>query len=77
MDDIKSQKQAVLNHLKMFGSITSMQAISLYGATRLSAIIYNLRHKDGYMIETRMLTGKNRFGNVVEYGKYILQEDEV
>lgn len=73
MASIKTQKEAVLNHLKTKGTITSMEAIQEYGATRLSAIIFELRHKDGYDIETRMLTGKNRFGNVTDYGLYIYQ----
>lgn len=30
----------VLEHLQKFGSITSLEAIDLYGATRLSAIIF-------------------------------------
>ena len=45
-----TQKNAVLEHLKRNGTITSLEAIDLYGATRLSGIIYNLKHKDGYNI---------------------------
>ncbi len=41
----------VLDHLKEHGSITSLEAFELYGATRLSAIIFNLKHK-GYEIKT-------------------------
>lgn len=75
MAGIRTQKEAVLNHLKTQGSITSMEAINNYGATRLSAIIFDLRYKDGYMIETHMVAGKNRFGNSYEYAKYVLKED--
>lgn len=46
---IESQTQRVLRHLITKKSITSWEAIKLYRATRLSAIIYNLR-KRGYMI---------------------------
>lgn len=35
----------VLNHLQKKKTITSWEAIELFGATRLSAIIYNLRKK--------------------------------
>lgn len=76
MGSLKTQKEAVLHHLKTQGSITSMEAIQNYGATRLSAIIHTLRHKDGYEIETKMLTGKNRFGNTCDYAKYIYKEDK-
>ena len=41
-----NQKEAISYHLKEFGSITSLEAIQEYGATRLSSIIYDLR-KDG------------------------------
>ena len=47
------------------------KAIKEYGATRLSAIIYNLRD-DGYIIETNMKTTKNRFGRKVSYSEYKL-----
>lgn len=40
------QKTAlVLDHLQKKKTITSWEAIELFGATRLSAIIYNLRKK--------------------------------
>lgn len=67
-----TQEKAVLLHLKRRGSITSWEAIQEYGATRLSAIIYNLRH-DGWDIETTDLTVKNRYGNSTTVAKYILK----
>lgn len=41
----------VLNHLKKYGNISSWEAITLYKATRLSAIIYDLKEK-GYEFKT-------------------------
>lgn len=61
----------ILRHLKRYGSITSMEAISMYGATRLSAIIYNLRRR-GYDIETISMPFTDRYGNYGTHGKYIL-----
>lgn len=61
----------VLDHLKKHGSITSLEAIDNYGATRLSAIIFNLR-KQGYNIETVDVKGIDRYGNSVIYGKYVM-----
>lgn len=61
----------VLNHLKKHGTITSMEAIENYGATRLSAIIFNLRKK-GYNIETEDIHGVDRYGNNMVYGRYVL-----
>ena len=63
--------QKVLEHLQQNGTITSIEAIELYGATRLSDIIFNLR-KRGYIIETQMLDTIDRYGNSCHYGKYFL-----
>ena len=68
-----TQEKAVLQHLKENGSITSWDAITLFGATRLSAIIYLLR-KQGYEIDATDLTVKNRYGNATTVAKYILHE---
>lgn len=69
-----SKTQKVIEHLLKKGSITSWDAITLYGATRLSAIIFNLRDR-GYEIDTLMIEGKDRFGNESRYAKYVLKED--
>ena len=71
----KNQHSEVLNHLQTKGNITSIEAIELYGATRLSAIIFNLRKK-GYDIETKMLTGYTRYGDTCNYAKYIYHGKE-
>jgi hypothetical protein len=63
----------ILKHLKQNGSITSWEAIQLYGATRLSAIIFNLRKK--YNINTFMIDDIDRYGNESRYAKYVLKED--
>lgn len=49
-DMIANQKDMVLHHLLKHGSITSWDAIQLYGITRLSQYIYLLR-KEGYVFE--------------------------
>lgn len=67
-----SQKADVLEHLKKHGKITSMEAIKNYGATRLSAIIYDLRHKDGYDIATNTISVKNRYGHTSQIAEYSL-----
>lgn len=57
----KSQRELILEHLKRYGTLTSMQAIELYGATRLSGIIFTLR-KEGYNITTLDTSIKDRYG---------------
>ena len=71
----KSQTEAVLAHLKNKGNITSIQAIQLYGASRLSAIIFVLRRR-GYKIMTVPFKVKNRFGTTSLPAKYILLEND-
>ena len=66
-----SQKQTVLEHLWENGSITSMEAITNYGITRLAARIAELR-RDGWVITATQKQGKNRFGHTVVYAEYRL-----
>lgn len=68
-----NKTEKVLIHLIEKGSITSWEAILEYGATRLSAIIFNLR-KRGMNIETMMVEFTDRFGDKSRYAKYILKE---
>ena len=68
-----TQEKEVLDYLRKIGSITSWEAIVEFGATRLSAIIYNLRKK-GYNIETTDVIVKNRYGNATVIAKYVLKE---
>lgn len=63
----------VLKHLQKFGSITSFDAIRKFGATRLSAIIYDLR-QDGYIINSVMEFGTNRYGKQIKYARYVYDE---
>ena len=65
----------VKKHLKTKKHITSWEAIQLYQATRLSAIIFNLRNKEGYEIETKSIATKDKNGNSVVYAKYVLKSD--
>jgi hypothetical protein len=69
-----NKTKAVQLHLVEKGSITSWEAIKEYGATRLSAIIYNLRER-GMNIDTVMVEFTDRFGSKAKYAKYILKEN--
>lgn len=65
-----NKTKEVLKHLEKKGSITSWDAIKLYGATRLSAIIFNLRDR-GYVIDTITMEAEDRYGNTSRYAKYV------
>lgn len=67
-----SKTEKVAMHLLEKGSITSWEAIQEYGATRLSAIIFNLR-KRGMDIRTERVDFTDRFGSKAYYAKYILE----
>jgi len=68
-----TKTQAVLDWLKTHASISSMEAIQNFGATRLSVIIFNLR-KAGYDIETVTCEGTDRFGHPIRYARYYLRD---
>ena len=70
-----NHKQRVLRHLKLFGSITTWEAIQEYGNTRLSATIFSLK-EDGVQITKEMETGTNRFDEPIRYAKYSLVDED-
>lgn len=78
MDDLEitTQRRAILEHLREYGSITSKEAFELYGATRLSAIIFDFRRRK-LNIVTEMCETTNRYGNKVRYAKYIYTQEEL
>lgn len=71
-----NKTKAVMLHLQEFGSINSWEAIKEYGATRLSAIIYNLRHRYNMDIESEKVKFIDRYGHNSNYAKYILKDKE-
>ena len=70
-----TQNEKVLNHLRLWGGITTLEAYNYYGITRLSARIKNLRD-DGHRILSVQEIGKNRDGVTVHYTRYILAEQK-
>lgn len=70
MDNISSQRLQILQHLQEHGSITSMEAIQLFGCTRLSGRIFDLR-RAGYDIAVVMTEGRTRSGSSCRYATYI------
>tara|TARA_R110002012_G_scaffold267178_1_gene450828 strand:+ start:757 stop:1035 length:279 start_codon:yes stop_codon:yes gene_type:complete len=68
-DQVKTQREAIMWHLKTYGKITSWEAIKEYGATRLSDIIFRLKN-EGYNIRTNLIKKENRFGNTTTIAKY-------
>ena len=69
-----NKTNAVMEHLITKGSITSWEAIKKYRATRLSAIIFELKNRKGMNIKTRIIYEKDRKGNTIHYAKYELED---
>ena len=67
----RTLNSVVATHLLRHRKITNKDAFLLYGITRLSSVIYELRAK-GYPIEMTLKEGTNRYGNTVKYGVYTL-----
>ena len=71
-----NKTNAVQLHLLEKGEITSWEAIKEYGATRLSAIIYNLRHKRNMDIRNKTVYFKDRYGTPSHYDIYYIEKEE-
>jgi|TARA_E500000318_G_scaffold58967_1_gene54712 hypothetical protein len=67
----KNKTEAVKYHLRKYGSITSKEAVELYGALRLSSIIYNLRFKRNWDIKSQETNHIDRYNQKIQYVKYI------
>ena len=68
-----AQRDRVLQYIRDFGSITTLQAFQDLGITRLSARIFELKER-GYAIKTDMVTGENRYGENVHFKRYSMYE---
>lgn len=71
MNGCRGNTGRVLKYLQENDSISSMEAFELFGATRLSAIIFKLR-KYGYYIINQNCESKNRYGKKVRFVRYKL-----
>lgn len=67
-----TQHSRILRHLKDYGTLTSLEAMSEYGIMRLSARISELKAM-GYYIKSELCKGKNRYGEPTRYAKYTLK----
>ena len=67
-----TQCERVLRHMKDFGSISSLEAMSEYGIMRLASRISDLKGQ-GYPIVAERKTGKNRYKEPTSYCVYRLK----
>lgn len=71
---MSNKEQRVLRYMQDVGSITSLEAISELGDTRLAATIFGLKKK-GYAIASTTETNVNRYGESVHYSRYSLANE--
>lgn len=67
-----TQCEKVMKYIHDFGSITTMQAFTDLGITRLASRINDLKNQ-GVQFTRTMETGKNRYGESVSYMRYSLR----
>ena len=70
-----TQREAIIDYIDEFGSITPMQAFSDLGITKLATRISEMR-KDGWKFKIEMVSTKNRYGKSVSYAKYSFAEGD-
>lgn len=70
-----TQCDRILRHLRDYGSITSLEAITEYGILRLASRINDLKRK-GHHITSETVVGKNRYQEKVHYSVYRLIEEK-
>lgn len=57
----QTREQKILKYLQTFKTLTSLEAINIFGETRLSARIYDMK-KRGYRFETTRVRVPTRDG---------------
>lgn len=71
-----TQKQAILDYIMKFGSITPIQAFDDLGITKLATRISELK-RDGVHFDVKMVNHVNRYGSRTKYNKYSLKGENV
>ena len=69
-----TQREQILNYIKVFGSITPMEAFADLGITKLATRISEMR-RDGLNFKIESDKTKNRFGKSVRFAKYSMEEN--
>ncbi len=69
----ESQCDRILRHMREYGSITSIEAITEYGILRLASRISDLK-KRGHVISSTTGTAMNRYGETTRFSVYKLIE---
>lgn len=66
-----SQCNEIVRYMTLHGGITQAEAFNQLNVGRLSARIYDLRHRDGYAITTQNVSKKNSKGRTTRFARYV------
>lgn len=69
-----TQREMILNYIQEFGYITSWQAFSDLGITRLSARIWELK-EEGYLFKKDRVKRLNRYNKAISFDRYMLVKE--
>ena len=70
-----TQREAIINYITEFDSITPMEAFADLGITKLATRISEMK-KDGLRFKTETVKSKNRYGKTVSFSKYSMEENK-
>ena len=70
-----TQKEAIIQYISDFGSITPMEAFGDLGITKLATRISEMR-KDGMVFKIETVKRKNRYGKPTRFARYSFLEDK-
>lgn len=68
-----NKTKKIMLYLQEYGHINSWEAIQKFGATRLSAIIFNLRNRYDMPITSQKRQFIDRYGDKAYFVDYILE----
>lgn len=70
-----TQCQRIIDYMRQFGSISTLEAFNDLGVARLASRIHDLKGQ-GYDIISETKTSKNRYGESVSFKEYRLAEEK-
>lgn len=70
-----TQCNRILDYMRQFGSISTLEAFNDLGVARLASRIHDLK-RQGYNIISEIKTSKNRYGENTSFKVYKLAEEE-
>lgn len=74
MREKMTQKKAVIDYMKQYGSITPMEAFSYLGVTKLATVVSELIREEGLHICKTPMHTETRYGRKTTFMRYSLNE---